>query len=114
MSLERIFKMLLSLGLSESDSKVYLIISSKGPMTAKQIFEEMKINKQQLYPILRKLKHKKILNIIDTHPSLFSAVPFELVLELLITSKIEKSKKILKNKKELMSNWDAASWNNDS
>jgi len=112
MSLERIFKRLLELGLSETDSRVYIIISIKGPMTARKIIKDLKLNKQQVYPILKKLNKIKIISISDSHPSIISAVPFEIILKMLIDSKIDKAKNIQEKKEELISNWKSVSWNN--
>ena len=112
MSLERIFKALMDLGLSETDSRVYIKITLKGPMYAKTIIEDLNISKQQFYPILKKLQNKKLIKITATRASVISALPFEDALEMLINFKMEKSKKILENKKELLSYWKAVNWNN--
>ena len=114
MSLDRIFKALVDLGLSETDSRVYLVIAVKGPMTPKKIIEEIKIKKQQLYPILKKLKNKKIIKLTNTRPYIITAVPFEIVLEMLINSEIEKTKKIQKSNKELITSWNSVNWNNNT
>lgn len=114
MSLERICKALIGLGLSETDSRIYIQIAMKGPVKSRTLIEELKIKKQQLYPILKKLVDKKIIQVTNTRPSIVTAVPFEIVLEMLINSKIEKSKEILETKKELISNWKAVNWNNNT
>ena len=113
MSLDRIYKVLIDLGLSETDSRVYLYIAINGPLKVKTIIEELKINKQQLYPILKKLCNKNIIAQTNTRPSIVTAISFEIVLELLINSKIEKSKRIQEKKKELLSNWKAVYWNTE-
>ena len=112
LSLERIFKTLVELGLSETDSKVYIKIAVNGPMTAKAIIEELKINKQQLYPILKKLREQRIIKITNVRPFVISALPFEVVLQMLIDRKFDESKEILENKEELLSCWKAVNWNN--
>ena len=112
MSLERIFKTLIELGLSETDSRVYIIVSFKGPMIAREIIEELKLTKQQLYPVLKKLKNKKMIEILDSNPSVISAVPFEIILKMIIDSKIDEGKKVQEKKEELVSNWKEVSWNN--
>ena len=114
MSLERIFKALVGLGLSETDSRIYICIAIKGSMRARTLIEELEINKQQLYPILKKLQRKKIIKMNNSRPLIVTAVPFEIVLEMLINSKIIKSKEILENKKELISHWKSAKWNNNT
>ena len=113
MSLERIFKTLVEFGLSETDSRVYIIVSFKGPLVAKKIIEELKITKQQLYAVLKKLKNKKIIEISDSRPSIITAVPFEVVLKMLVDSKIDEASDIQEKKEELVSDWRAVSWNNN-
>jgi sugar-specific transcriptional regulator TrmB len=112
LSLERIFKTLVELGLSETDSRVYILISFKGPLVTRKIIQELKITKQQLYPVLKKLNNKKMIEISDSHPSVISAVPFEIILKMLIDSKIDEAKKVQEKKQKLISNWKAVSWNN--
>lgn len=112
MSLERIFKTLVELGLSETDSQVYIIVSFKGPLVARKIIEELKITKQQLYPILEKLQNKKIIEMSDSRPSIISAVPFEIILKMLIDLKIDEAKEVQGKKRKLISDWKAVSWNN--
>jgi sugar-specific transcriptional regulator TrmB len=112
MSLQRIFEALIGLGLSENDSKVYIKIAINGPMTAKNLIEELKINKQQLYPILKKLRNQGIIKMTDVRPFVISALPFEVVLQMLIDRKFDESKEILENKEELLSCWKAVNWNN--
>ena len=112
MSLERIFKTLLELGLSETDSRVYIVISFKGPMTARSIVENLEITKQQLYPVLKKLRNKKIIEMSKSRSAQITAVPFEIILKQLVNSKINESKNIQQKKEELISKWQTVNWNN--
>jgi len=112
LSLERIFKTLVEMGLSETDSQVYILVSFKGPLFARKITEDLKITKQQLYLILEKLQNKKIIDISDSRPSIISAVPFEVILKRLIDSKIDEAKEVQEKKQKLISHWKAASWDN--
>lgn len=112
MSLDRIFETLLELGLSETDSRVYIVISFKGPLTARSIVDELKITKQQLYHVLKKLSNKKIIEISNSRPALITAVPFETILKQLVNSKINESRNIQEKKDELISKWQTANWNN--
>lgn len=113
LSLERIFKTLVELGLSETDSRVYILVSFIGPMNARKISDELKITKQQLYAILKKLKNRKVIEISDSRPSLISAIPFEVILKMLVDSKIDEASEIQEKKEELISDWQTVSWNNN-
>ena len=112
LSLQRIFEALIGLGFSEADSRVYIKIAVNGPMTAKTLIEELKITKQQLYPILKKLRNQRIIKMTDMRPFVISALPFEVVLQMLIDRKFDESKEILENKEELLACWKAVNWNN--
>jgi sugar-specific transcriptional regulator TrmB len=112
LSLQRIFEALIGLGFSEADSRVYIEIALNGSMTAKTLIKELKMSKQQLYPILKKLRNQKIIEITAVRPFVISALPFEKVLQMLIDRKFDESKEILENKEELLSCWNAVNWNN--
>ena len=105
MSLERIFKALVDLGLSEKETQVYLHLATKGPNIARKIVMGTEIRRQQIYRILNRLEAKGILKIIENHPKKFSVLPFEETLNLLIERKKRNAKAAQNNKKELLANW---------
>ena len=114
MSLERIFKALVSLGLSQIDARVYIYLATKGSKIARQICDSLKINKQIIYPSLKNLQNKQVITISNTRPAIFSAIPFEVVLDMLIRIKFEQSEEIVENKKELVASWKSIDWNNNT
>jgi len=105
LSLKRIFKALVSLGLSESEARVYMFIETKGPAKTKRMATALQINRTHLYRILKRLQDKRILKIIVGRPAKFSALPFEEALSLLIQCKKKNAKTAQNNKKELLSDW---------
>lgn len=111
-SLERIFKALVDLGLSQTDSHVYVYLATKGSKKANQICDTLKLNKQVIYSSLKKLRNKQVITVSNKRPSIFSAIPFEEVLDILIKNKFEQSQEILENKKELVNIWKSVDWNN--
>jgi sugar-specific transcriptional regulator TrmB len=112
LSLKKIFKTLVDLGLSETESRVYILVSFKGPMNVRKIIEELRISKQQIYPILRKLENKKILEISNSRPAIVTAVSFEIILNMLIDSRINEAKNIQEKKAQLISTWQEVIWKN--
>ena len=114
MSLERIFKALVDLGLSQTDAHVYVYLATKGSKKANQICDALKVNKQVIYPSLKKLRNKQVITVSTKRSSIFSAVPFEEVLDILIKIKFKQSEEILENKKELVNIWKSVDWNNDT
>jgi len=113
MSLNRIFKALIELGLSQTDARVYTFLAIKGSKTANQICDTLNVNKQIIYPSLKKLRNNRIVTVNRKRPSIFSAVPFETVLDMLIKKKFQQSEKILEKKKELVRSWKSLDWKNN-
>ena len=91
MSLERVFKALVSLGLSETDARVYIFLALKGPKKPRKIVDNLKISKQQIVRSLRNLRDKGIIvSDLDSQKG-FSALPFEKALKLLIKTEKEQT-----------------------
>ena len=105
MSLERILKALVSLGLSQTDSQIYIFLATEGPAKARNIINGLTINKRQIYRSLKRLQNKGIAIANDERPIEFSAVPFEVVLDLLMEIKKEQAEALQASKKELISNF---------
>ena len=105
MSLERIFKALVSLGLSQTDARVYIFLALKGPEKASSIVENIRISKQQIYRSLKHLQNKGIIIVDIENQNAFSALPFEKALELLIKTEKAKTQILQETKKDLLSDW---------
>jgi sugar-specific transcriptional regulator TrmB len=101
MSLERIFKALTSLGLSESDARVYIFLALKGPTKTGNIVTDLKMSRQQIYRSLRYLQGKGIVFADSTSRGVFSALVFEKALKLLIENEKTKNQ-ILQDTKEAL------------
>jgi sugar-specific transcriptional regulator TrmB len=65
------------------------------------------MQKQQLYPCLKNLQSKGIVTATSKCPALFSALPLEKVLDLLIKADIEEVQRMIQNKEELLSSWQS-------
>jgi sugar-specific transcriptional regulator TrmB len=107
LSLERIYKALVSLGLSQTDARVYIHLATKGPAQARRIIDDLSVTKRQVYRSLNRLQDKSIIIANDKHPKEYSALPFETVLDMLINLKQEQAQDIKKRRKELLSSWRA-------
>ena len=95
----------MSLGLSQTDARVYIYLATKGPKKARDIINNLTINKRQIYRSLKRLQNKSVIIANDEHPAEFSALPFEEVLDLLIKIKKEQAQAVHETKKELLSSW---------
>jgi sugar-specific transcriptional regulator TrmB len=104
LSLNRTFEVLLSFGLSQTEARVYIHLATKGPAKAKNIIDELTINKQQLYRCLKKLRKRRIINF-SGFPAIFQAEPVEQVLTMLMSKKQEEAKLVEEKKTELLYTW---------
>jgi sugar-specific transcriptional regulator TrmB len=97
-------EILMKLGLTETEAYVYLYITRKGPKRARVIGEALSLYKQRLYWVLRKMQRKGFIKA-SGYPALFSAVPLEKVVDLLIKANMEQAEYVMQNRKELLSGW---------
>jgi sugar-specific transcriptional regulator TrmB len=100
-------RILMDIGLTQTERRVYLYLTIKGPKSVRDLSEALNLNKQQLYRSLRKMQVKSIVNASFENPACFSAVPFDIVLDLFIRAKIEVAKNMMENKEELLSSWSS-------
>lgn len=114
LSLERVLKALESLGLSRIDSQVYVYLATSGPKKAKDMINALTINKRQVYRSLTRLQNKGIALTNDERPFLFSAVPFEDVIDLLMEIIKEQAKALQASKEELVSDFRTKEKNSNS
>ncbi len=100
-------KALIDLGLSKTDAEVYVFLATKAPQNAKDIANALKMKNRRLYSCLRNLQNKGIINCTEEHPKLFSAVPMEEALSSFINANLEEAQHMEKNKKKIISFWQA-------
>jgi sugar-specific transcriptional regulator TrmB len=105
LSLERVFKALTSLGLSESDARVYIFLALKGPTKTGNIVNDLKMSRQQIHRSLKFLRDKRIVFADRKNQDVFSALLFEKALELLIETEEEKTEILQETKKSILQDW---------
>jgi len=94
-----------SLGLSQTDARVYIFLALKGPEKALNIVKNLKISKQQIYRSLKHMQNKGIIVADIENQNAFSALPFEKALESLIEMEKKQTLIIQETKETLLSNW---------
>lgn len=100
-------KTLMNLGFTESESQIYVFLTTEDPTKTGDISEALKMQKNQLYRSLKSLQLKGIVTVSQDGLVRFSAVPFEKVLDCLVKAKIEQQKALQESKEELLSTWQA-------
>jgi len=106
-SQEKVLRALEELGLTRLDARIYVFLAKKGPKKAKDIDSLLRIAKQQLYPSLKSLQSKGLVNATLERPARFSAVSFEKALDLFAKAKMEEAKSIQRSKDNFLSDWQS-------
>ena len=102
MSLERVMKALIGLGLSRVDAEVYIYTAKKGSQKMSDLKQSLNYSKIQ---INQSLKTLTIFGLVEKDGLVFSAIPFEDALELLINRKKKETNNFQKSEKEFLVNW---------
>jgi sugar-specific transcriptional regulator TrmB len=105
LSLERVLKILVSLGFTSTEAKVYIYLAKMDPQKAKDIAAGLRVTRQQLYPILNNLQKKGVVDNDSKHPALFSALTIEKLLDLQVKKKRKQAQIIKETKEELLESW---------
>lgn len=105
MSQEKVYRTLVSFGLTRTDAKVYIYLAKEGPREGKDLCNYLNMQKQQLYHCLKSLQSKGVVTATCKRPVLFSAIPFEEVLNLAIKANIEEAERMIQNREEILSKW---------
>ena len=105
MSKEWVLQTLLDQGLPRVDAQVYVFLITDGPNQRKTIAQRLSLNKSGIHQSLINLKSLGIIVEVPKRPTLFSALPFDKVLELLLNAKRKQTSYLLKNRGLLLTNW---------
>ena len=105
MSLERVLKTLESFGLTRKDAKAYIYLAKKGPKEAKDLAIALKLTHPQLNSILANLQKKGFICTSAQRQDLFSALAFELILDMMIEIKDEEAEVVRRTREELLRSW---------
>jgi sugar-specific transcriptional regulator TrmB len=105
MSYKRVIKTLRSLGLSKTDANVYVYLATEGPQGAKNIGDALKLREQILHQSLENLQGKGVVSSKLEQSALFSALPFDKALELLVKAHLKEAQNIERDKTEILSKW---------
>jgi sugar-specific transcriptional regulator TrmB len=102
---DKLLRVLISFGIGRLDAEVYLYLATKGPKKGREISNELKMYRQQLYRSLKNLQKKGLVKASLEHPALFSAVTIEDALNSFREIRLEEAQFIKEKKDELLSSW---------
>jgi sugar-specific transcriptional regulator TrmB len=113
MTQEWIIKTLTSLGFSQQEIEVYLLLRL-GPKKAKEIADELKIYKRKIYRILKKLQEIKIVQAQTTQPTQFQVIPLDDFLDMLIKNRVSEANYLEAEKPKIFADWKSIIERTDS
>lgn len=105
MSLERVYKTLMNLGLSRREAKIYVYLGTEGPREADNIAENLRLSKQQLSFSLKNLQRRRIVISALAYSNQFRALPFKKAMALLMKANRVEAQHLEQNKEEILSQW---------
>jgi PAS domain S-box-containing protein len=96
-------KMLIELGLTPIDARVYLFLEKKGPKKGKELLSALKLNRQQLYRSLKNLQSKGVVSSTLERPAQFSSIPSEQIVDMVIKNKVNEASQLQHRRAEILS-----------
>jgi sugar-specific transcriptional regulator TrmB len=102
-----VFETLEIFGFKQIDIQVYIFLAKKGPHCHGEIGKTLQISKEQIYRSLKRLKGLEAVYATLEKPATFYALPFEQVLDMFASSKINEAKNTQQNKDRLLVKWQS-------
>lgn len=102
---ESIQKVLKDFGLTGKEIAVYIFLAKYGLLKGGDIARQIKVNKAQVYHILKSLQKKGLVELTLESPTRFVAVPFATVLDLYIKTRQEEAILMKSSKDDLLREW---------
>ncbi len=100
MSSQHFIQVLVKLGLTATEAKIFWALSSVGTLTARMISENAGIAREVVYQVMPTLQEKGLVETILTMPQMYRAVPTEDAFGTLLRRNIEEHKKMQREIKE--------------
>jgi hypothetical protein len=104
-SLERVLRILQSLGFSNLEAEVYIYLSKTGPKDASTIKADLSLTSLELNSVLKSLKQKKVTFRKIDQSVLIMVLPFGDLLDQYVKLNFEKAESIKQIEKELLDSW---------
>ncbi len=98
-------KTLKNFGLSEKEAELYVLLGKRGPQKGGYVTKQLKMNRGQVYRLLKSLQNKGLVEATFEYPTRYTAIPFEKVIDSFIKSKREEVALIEESKNDLLSDW---------
>jgi sugar-specific transcriptional regulator TrmB len=106
MSLERVLKALEEFKISKKEANIYIYLAKKGPKNNIELARALRMDRQKLLSILQTIESKGLVVARSNRITVYSALPFEKLIECLVHLKIQEAEEINIKKIELLAIWE--------
>jgi sugar-specific transcriptional regulator TrmB len=93
-------ELLVKLGLTFTEAKIFLVLCVIGTSTARMISENAGVAREVIYQVIPTLQQKGLIESVLTTPQTYRAIPAEYAFEILLKQKNEETRKTEKDVKE--------------
>jgi sugar-specific transcriptional regulator TrmB len=105
LSEELIKKILKSIGLTEKEADMYIFLAKHGALKGIEIAKRIRIDRAEVYRILKSLQNKRLLESTLEKPTQFVIIPFEKVIDSFVKARRDEATIVERKKEELMEDW---------
>ncbi len=92
--------------LSPTAVKVFIFLGKHGAKTASEIFNKLRLPRTETYHILNQLQNRGIVTTEISSPVVYSAIPFDKALFMLINAEKERVTQLAKKEEDLTTLWE--------
>lgn len=100
---------LTEIGLSKQEARVYLYIAKNGSQKAIEISRNLGIHKVEVYRFLKNLENKGLAESTLERPVYFTAIPFEEILDSLISARKRTTSVLVEKRSSILKQWKSMS-----
>ncbi len=102
---EQIKKILKDVGLTEKETHLYIFLAKHGALKGIEIAKQTRIDKAEVYRILKSLQNKGLLELSLEAPARFVTVPFDKVIDSFVKTRRNEAAIVERKKKQLLNDW---------
>lgn len=101
----KVFDVLSTFGLSPIESQAYIYIARHGVLTCKEVSHGLKRHTAQIYPVLKNLQAKGLVESTLEAPCRYTAISFDKIIDLSVQIKHQEALAIERERNQLLNYW---------
>src|SRR4030042_693790 len=102
---EPVKKILKDVGLTEKETDLYIFLAKQGASKGIEIAKQTRIDKAEVYRILKSLQNKGLLELSLEAPARFITVPFDKVIDSFVKASRNEEALVERKKEQLLNDW---------